>query len=772
MNKKEKLLKKYLEKKKKQMTRDELFKQITALSKEKDHSAAINLIKTKVKKRKKKKDGDSFEKKLFEDVRAATPPDYSPQGPADASSTSSHAGLEDSTRINDLDVRDGKILQDEFSEPVPREQGIHGAQKPAVDNKALIEESFTVQRCENRPEEIQEERKKLDIFFDEVEIVSQIKRNLVVFVQGETGCGKTTQIPQFLLENGFREKGLICVTQPRRLAAVSIASRINTELGESLCGYKIKYENSLTSETRIKVVTEGVLFREIQSDFLLGQYSVVVLDEVHERTTNMDILIGLLSKIVKLRHEQGSPLRLVLMSATADTEDFRGVLGDFPVIGLTNKKYKISVFYEDRTEENYLDAIYKKVLNILEAERPTKRSKRAGKGSVEMPTEIVNDASAGVLVFLPTKEDIYTLKARLECLDREITVLPLHSALSREEQSLVYRTYESRKIILSTNIAETSVTICGIVFVIDSGRAKHRIQDESCVKYQVSFISKSSARQRMGRAGRVGPGVCFRIYSGATFEAFHDRNVPQIHLEPFDGMLLQLKVCGIENVFSLPLASPLSREAVQDAVSSLQNLGALDKAGNVSYLGRCISRYFIPPRFARLLCTKHTDDIFYHLVVIACMLSLNFDVRKSENNREYFVDEKSDLVAYLKVYLAYEKDRNKRAFASKHGLSISTLQEITKLCRYLIKISGRPDVAESHEVSAEQSVKICKNLYYAFSDQVAVNSGASYIYKNGDLFVSRDSIDVASENIIFEHIICGQHKDYAKNITIIDRSWF
>lgn len=337
---------------------------------------------------------------------------------------------------------------------------------------------------------------------------------------------------------------------------------------------------------------------------------------------------------------------------------------------------------------------------------------------------------------------------------------------------MVYGAYESRKIILSTNIAETSVTIGDVVFVIDSGRAKYKIRDECCVKYQIGFISKSSARQRMGRAGRVAPGVCFRMYSGDTYESFEARSVPQIFLEPLDGTILQLKAYGVQNVFAFPFISPLGVDSVRDALASLEGLGALNAAGNVTGLGHSITKFFIAPRVARMLCLKNSDDIFHPLAIVASILSVNFEVRKTEETRDFFANRKSDLLVFLDLYLAYTKAKSKRTFAMRCGMSLQVLQEITKLSKYLINISGRRDIIEYNEISEEQASRLCKLFYISFSDQLAVASGTSYDYRGGDVFISRDSIDANGENVVFEHIACGKNRDYIKNITVIDKNWF
>ncbi|KAI5176094.1 hypothetical protein PAEPH01_2235, partial [Pancytospora epiphaga] len=566
--------------------------------------------------------------------------------------------------------------------------------------------------------------------------------------------------PQFLLENGFRGKGLIGVTQPRRFAAISAAARINVELNEKLCGYKIKYENNITSNTCIKVMTEGILLREIQLDFFLLKYSIILLDEVHERTVNMDVLLGLLSKIVHLRFSRGKPLRLVLMSATANADDFRAVLGPIHQIELQGHSHKVSVFYESKTEENYIELIEKKIIGIIENEKPSKKGLKRTHARTDVLAEITNCKDAGILVFLPTKQDIYTLKERLDC------------TVKGEQQLLVYKEYGVRKVILATNVAETSITIDGIVFVIDSGRVKERVHSGGYVKYQVGFVSKSSAKQRMGRAGRTKPGVCLRMYDGNTYEAFKEKNRPQICMEPLDATLLQLKVLGVENIFTFPFPSPIEVPVVTDALDALQKLGALDSKGEVTSLGRRMSSYSIPPRYARILCVPDTNDIFWHLTTVAAILSIGFEVVKSEKTTLYFDNERSDIIVYLKIYYECIRKTNMKEFARRHGLSIHGIQEINKLSKYLIGISGKDKPVDEIELTEKDKKRICKVLYLTFNDQFAVSVGNSYVSGDSTVFRSNDSVIALNENVVFDYIVCSKTKDYMKNITVVEKSWF
>lgn len=753
-------LKKYLEKKQKQKTRDEIMQQIAGLTKTSEGKTSKS-IKNKIKRKNAKK--ERFEDKFV---------DSEEQEVKEIDNSMNLAvSLHEDAQLNAPIA----VLPDIKNEIFNEDMQLKTEESKLKEEIMAINEVFTVFRCPNRLDSIQQQRMKLDIFYEESEIVSIIKYNLITFIQGNTGCGKTTQIPQFLFENGFAAAGLIGVTQPRRFSAVSISSRINSEMNEQYCGYKIKYENNISKHTKIKILTEGVLFKEIQSDFLLKNYSVIILDEVHERSTNSDILVGLLSKIVQIRMKMKIPLRLVLMSATLDPTCYNKVLGEYALVTLKSKQFEISVFFEDQTPENYVDGAFNKISAILQSEKCIKTNKKLVGGLSKMPSTISNDSSSSILVFLASKEDIYGLKDKLEAFNQDIVVLPLHSGLNKSEQSKVYEKYPTRKIILATNIAETSITIDDIVFVIDCGRVKRKLTDQSSVLYKVDFISKSSACQRAGRCGRTAPGVCYRIYNGDLFEKLTDHNIPQILAEPFDSSMLQLKGMGIPNIFGFPFVDQPLKESIKDSLESLQSIGALDSKGNITNMGKSMCHYPVNPRFARLLITTANENvsIFSKIAIIVSILSCNFEFKRNEDTEAYYNSSKSDLIVGMKIFIDYLKSKNKKRFAFNVGISVESFEEILKMATYLMTISGKGTVNDlTIEMTSVEEETICKFLFYAFADQLAVNCGTYYLYKNGDISVSSDSVKADGCNFVFNHIICGTKRSWAVGITLVSPSWF
>ncbi|KAI5150003.1 hypothetical protein ENBRE01_1242 [Enteropsectra breve] len=736
MSKKTDKLTKYLEKKKTQARRDDLLHQIKELSKN-----PITKLKPAEKPRKKtrKAKASDFEKIIF----------------SESSATKAEAHRSDNAQW--LSSANGEDFLTSV-EPGQLDHGDAGQNLPHASST-----SFKHYEISTRNADIENKRKELEVYYQKYEIISHIKNNLISFIEGETGSGKSTQIPQFLLEAGFSENGLIGMTQPRRISAIGVSERINVELNENFAGYAIKYASSVTDNTKIKVMTEGILLREISNGFLLQKYTVILLDEVHERSGAIDVIIGLLSKIISLRATTSSPLRLCLMSATANCSAYSQILQGIAPFKIRAKKHHVGVFYEATTDNDYKSAIFKKIMEILSTEKP--------RYDGSCSDDKIGDGSKAILVFLPSKSDIYTLKNTLETSGKNIKILPLHSGLSKAEQAAVYKHYNCRKVILSTNIAETSITIDDVVYVIDSGRAKYKVSDESSLKYYIDFISKSSAKQRMGRAGRVMPGVCFRMYSGDTFESFREDSIPGIFMEPLDGLVLQLKALGIAKIENFPFISPVRKENIDAAVKNLQGLGILTGSAEITPIGNYIARINITPKVGRLLCMKNTEDVYYELSVVAAALHLGFELRKTKFSEHLFYNAGSDLIVFLRAFKDYIKAHNRGDFCKRIGISPHSMEEVHKLAAYLFKQNTKQLAERKMPLDEQSCEKICKCIYFAFSDNIALFSGDVHVYRNGDVRIDGNSIESANNHIVFEHIVCGKSHEYAKNITIVKKEW-
>ncbi|XP_040012235.1 probable ATP-dependent RNA helicase DHX37 [Xiphias gladius] len=561
----------------------------------------------------------------------------------------------------------------------------------------------------DRSTEIQEARLKLPVLAEEQVIMEAVRENPYVIICGETGSGKTTQVPQFLYEAGYSSgSGIIGITEPRRVAAVSMSHRVAKEMNLStrVVSYQIRYEGNVTSETKIKFMTDGVLLKEIQKDFLLQKYSVIIIDEAHERSVYTDILIGLLSRIVPLRNKKGMPMKLLVMSATLRVEDFTDNQKLFqrppPVIQVDARQFPVTIHFNKRTPlEDYAGEVFHKTCKIhrmlppggilvfltgqaevhslcrklrkafpfrkgnpltgedeeadtSEAMRKFKKAKQ--KKTVSLPRIDLDNYSA-----LPVDEGDEDREAGIgdeedegsdldigddpgnaeEKADPSIPlyVLPLYSLLAPEQQAKVFRPPPpgTRLCVIATNVAETSLTIPGIKYVVDCGRVKKRFYDRvtGVSSFKVTWTSQASANQRAGRAGRTEPGHCYRLYSSAVFGDFSLFSEAEITRRPVEDLVLQMKDLNIDKVVNFPFPTSPSNEALVAAEQLLVSLGALEeppRTGSVKEmerarlscpitpLGRAMASFPVAPRYAKMLALgKQQDCLPYVIAVVAAM---------------------------------------------------------------------------------------------------------------------------------------------------------
>ncbi|KAM6965386.1 putative ATP-dependent RNA helicase DHX37 [Aplochiton taeniatus] len=558
----------------------------------------------------------------------------------------------------------------------------------------------------DRLPDIQEARLRLPVLAEEQVIMEAVRENPFVVLCGETGSGKTTQVPQFLYEAGYASgNGIIGVTEPRRVAAVSMSHRVAKEMNLSsrVVSYQIRYEGNVTSDTKIKFMTDGVLLKEIQKDFLLQRYSVIIIDEAHERSVYTDILIGLLSRIVPLRNKKGIPMKLLVMSATLRVEDFTDNRTLFPspppVIKVDARQFPVSVHFNKRTPmEDYTGEVFHKTCKIHrmlppggilvfltgqaevnsvcrrlrrafplrrggtaaeegeEAEDTRTFKKNQKKKTVSLPRIDLDNYSA-----LPVDEGDEDRQAGIgeeedEGSDLELGddpgdtdekadpslplyVLPLYSLLAPEQQAKVFQPPPSgtRLCVVATNVAETSLTIPGIKYVIDCGRVKKRFYDRvtGVSSFKVTWTSQASANQRAGRAGRTEPGHCYRLYSSAVFGDFSLFSEAEITRRPVEDLVLQMKDLNIDKVVNFPFPTPPSVEALVAAEQILVSLGALEEPPRtgrmkdmeraklccpITPLGRAMASFPVAPRYAKMLALgKQQDCLPYVIAVVAAM---------------------------------------------------------------------------------------------------------------------------------------------------------
>ncbi|XP_021268162.1 probable ATP-dependent RNA helicase DHX37 isoform X2 [Numida meleagris] len=580
---------------------------------------------------------------------------------------------------------------------------------PAVSSKPSYKPAVFVPV--DRSPEIQEARLKLPILAEEQVIMEAINENPIVVICGETGSGKTTQVPQFLYEAGYTSSnGIIGITEPRRVAAVSMSQRVAKEMNLShrVVSYQIRYEGNVTDETQIKFMTDGVLLKEVQKDFLLSKYKVIIIDEAHERSMYTDILIGLLSRIVPLREKKGLPLKLIIMSATLRVEDFTENTRLFavtpPVLQVDARQFPVTVHFNKKTPlDDYSGECFRKVCKIhrmlpsggilvfltgqaevhslcrrLRKAFPFQKNNTAGddddrKESVEEMRKFKKSRRRKKATALPrinldnyavvpvdegdedrdaeTDDDIAGSDVDLDLGDGDseeeeksdsslpLYVLPLYSLLAPEKQAKVFRPPPpgTRLCVVATNVAETSLTIPGIKYVVDCGKVKKRFYDKvtGVSSFRVTWISQASANQRAGRAGRTEPGHCYRLYSSAVFMDFEKFSAPEITKRPVEDLILQMKALNIEKVINFPFPTPPPAEALAAAEELLIALGALKEppmtgrlkeqqaaklSCPISPLGRVMATFPVAPRYAKMLALSRQHDCLpYTISIVSAM---------------------------------------------------------------------------------------------------------------------------------------------------------
>ncbi|KAM8899844.1 ATP-dependent RNA helicase DHX33 isoform 1-T1 [Spinachia spinachia] len=505
---------------------------------------------------------------------------------------------------------------------------------------------------------IEVQRKQLPIYQAKPQLLNQLRQLHNAILIGETGSGKTTQIPQYLYEAGIGRQGIVAITQPRRVAAISLAGRVaqekRTQLGK-LVGYTVRFEDVTSSETKLKFMTDGMLLREAIGDPLLLRYTVVVLDEAHERTVHTDVLFGVVKTAQRRRKELNKiPLKVIVMSATMDVDLFSEYFNKSPVLYLEGRQHPIQIYYTKHPQSDYLQAALVSIFQIHQEAPP----------------------SHDILVFMTGQEEIEALARTCRDISKHLPdgcgpmlVIPLYASLPPAQQLRVFQSAPKgcRKVILSTNIAETSVTISGIKFVIDTGMVKaKRFNPESGLEVlAVQRVSKAQAWQRAGRAGREDSGSCYRLYTEQEFDNLIPMTVPEIQRCNLAGVMLQLMALGIPDVMNFDFMSKPSPEAVRSALEHLELLGALEKKeGQVflTALGKKMASFPLEPRYAKTILLSPDFSCAEEILSIVSLLSVdtvlfNPPARREEvlAARKKFSSSEGDHVTLLNIYRAFKK---------------------------------------------------------------------------------------------------------------------
>ena len=529
--------------------------------------------------------------------------------------------------------------------------------------------------------------KALPVYEQKQKILDCLEKNQVVIVESPTGSGKTTQIPVILYEAGYATNGVIAVTQPRRIAALSVSEFISKQLGTSypgLVGYKMRFEDKTDASTKIKIMTDGILLQEMKLDPWLSKYSVIMVDEAHERSLNIDFVMGLLKRVLKERKD----FRVIVSSATMNTQVFSEYFDNAPIVSIDTITYPVSVIYDPipggvtTTTDAGCDLLLSKICNTVER-------------------VLDNGDEGGILIFLPGEKIIKDCLDRLYRMpfSRHLHILPLYGRLSKEEQEKVFDEPPAgkKKVIISTNIAETSVTISDITTVIDSGLCKLNFYNPRNFTSSLieSSVSKASCNQRKGRAGRTHAGSCYRLYKRMDFETRPEYTTEEIYRTDLSEVVLRMAELGITDFYNFDFIASPGKEGIIGAVDTLNMLGALDSDNCLSEIGKMMVRFPLEPRISRIIieAIMRFPDVIDKALIAASFLSANspfilppneeMEARKAHHR---FRDMQGDFVTYLNIFNAYKQSDNKEKFCKKNYLDERVMAEIDNINYQLTQI--------------------------------------------------------------------------------------
>ena len=628
--------------------------------------------------------------------------------------------------------------------------------------------------------DIYRKRLQLPVWEHKVKFIEALDNNQIMVLVGETGSGKTTQIPQWCVEycrNNNKKIGVAC-TQPRRVAAMSVAARVADEMDVQLgqeVGYTIRFEDMTSKATLLKYMTDGMLLREGMSDPLLENYSIILLDEAHERTLATDLLMGVLKQIGSKRPD----LKIVVMSATLDAGKFQEYFDGAPLLNVPGRTHPVEIFYTPEPEKDYLEASIRTVIQIHMCE--------------EEPGDI--------LLFLTGQEEIEEackrIKREIENLGEEVGELmciPLYSTLPPVQQQRIFEPAPAnkangavgRKVVVATNIAETSLTIDGVVFVIDPGFSKQkvynpRIRVESLL---VSPISKASAQQRAGRAGRTRPGKCFRLYTEKAYNSEMTENTyPEILRSNLATVVLQLKKLGINDLVHFDFMDPPAPETLMRALELLNYVQALDDEGELTPLGAIMAEFPLDPQLAKMLiascdfnCSNEALSITAMLSVPQCFMRPPEQRKQADDAKNRFAHVDGDHLTLLNVYHAFKQNHDNSTWCYENFINYRSLKSADNVRQQLSRIMDRFSLkrVSTEFTNKDYYVNIRKAIVSGFFMQAAhlERTGHYLTIKDNQLVYLHPStcMDHKPEWVIYNEFVLTT-KNYIRTVTEIKPEW-
>ncbi len=613
-----------------------------------------------------------------------------------------------------------------------------------------------------RPEE-------LPVYQQREKILHEIEQNQVIVVESPTGSGKTTQLPLILYRAGFGRDGIIGVTQPRRIAAVSVSEYIATQIGDTvpgMVGYKMRFEDQTISDTRIKIMTDGILLQELKADNMLSGYSVIMVDEAHERSLNIDFILGLLKHILEERPD----FKVIISSATINAEVFSTYFNGCPIVHIETQMYPVQVIYDAPSQVSKEDALQEKIEDIVER-------------------TIQNGRTGDILIFLSGEKPIKECFARLSgsSVNKKLHILPLYGRLSKEEQERVFDPPPKgkSKVVIATNIAETSVTIDGITTVIDSGLAKMNYYNPKT--YTSSLIegpiSKASCNQRKGRAGRTQPGVCYRLYSKKDFDHRDLFTLEEIYRTDLSEVVLRMAELGIYAVEDFDFISPPGSQGIIGAIETLLLLNAINHERALTDIGKMMVEFPLIPRHSRMIveAIRRYHDVLEEVLIASAFLSTHTpfllppgDELEARHAHHHFSDPAGDFVSYLNLFRAFAKQRDTKRrenFCTQYYLDVKVMNEIVNIKRQLEEIVSNMGIPISSGGSTKDYLCAVSVGLVQF---VCERSGKT-AYRS----LTADRIQIHPGSVMFReappYIVAGEivrtSRMFARSVSPLNRQW-
>jgi len=675
-------------------------------------------------------------------------------------------------RVKDEEMRK-QILQTSFT-PQQTKLVVSGLKENLPPMNPLNQKPWS-----DRFRQILEKRLKLPVWEYRDKFIKTCTDNQCVVLVGETGSGKTTQIPQWCLDLVMLgRKKHVCCTQPRRVAAMSVAQRVADEMDVTIgqeVGYSIRFEDCSGPRTALKYMTDGMLLREAMTDPLLDRYGVILLDEAHERTLATDILMGLIKEVVKQRPD----LKVIIMSATLDAGKFQNYFGEAPLLTIPGRTHPVEIFYTPEPERDYLEAAIRTVVQI----------------------HLCEEIEGDILLFLTGQEEIdeacKRVKREIDNLGPDVgdmKIIPLYSTLPPALQQRIFETAPpkkanggiGRKVVVSTNIAETSLTIDGVVFVIDPGFSKQkvynpRIRVESLL---VSAISKASAQQRAGRAGRTRPGKCFRLYTEKAYNSEMQSNTyPEILRSNLGTVVLQLKKLGIDDLVHFDFMDPPAPETLMRALELLNYLGALNDDGDLTELGSMMAEFPLDPQLSKMVIASTDHNCSNEALSIVAMLSVQQvftrpnDAKKAADEAKMkFAHIDGDHLTLLNVYHAFKQNHEEMQWCFDNFLNNRSLKSADNVRQQLARIMDRFNLKRTSTEfnSREYYVNIRKSLVTGFFMQIAhlERTGHYLTVKDNQVVQLHPStcLDHKPEWVLYNEFVLTT-KNYIRTCTDVKAEW-